>query len=408
MIENLRKYIKGDMIIWGVVIGLSLFSLLAVYSAADTVFYSPGKAQNISVMVKHFSILMVGLIFLFVAHRVPVNYYKKLSVFMMIVSVPLLLITLLLGVSVNQASRWLEIPGLGLSLQTSDLAKVAVMMFLARGLSLYQHQLKDFKKGFLPLILPVLVVCALILPANFSTAALLFMSALILMFIGQVKISHLLLLAGSCIVVMVLFVGAGLLLKKVNLGDNPITQRVDTWINRLDHFSNGESDIRGADFQAEQAKIAIASGGIVGRGPGNSNQRVILPKSYNDFIYAIIIEEYGFTGGAVLLMLYLILLFRAGVIVQRCDRVFPAMLAMGLTLMLVLQSLVNMAVVVGLLPVTGQTLPLVSMGGSSLIFSTFALGVVLSVSRENKINQGKEVPPAVSQTPEEDIPSDNE
>jgi cell division protein FtsW len=204
------------------------------------------------------------------------------------------------------------------------------------------------------------------------------------MFVGQVKIKHLSVLYIACILLIGVFMGTGIVLKKMDMGDNPITRRVDTWINRIDNFSNDKTDSRGADFQSEQGKIAIASGGIVGKGPGNSNQRVLLPQSYNDFIYAIIIEEYGLVGGAILLMLYLTLLFMAGMLVQRSDRLFPSLLAMGLTIILVFQAMINMAVVVGIVPVTGQPLPLVSMGGSSLLVTSAAIGVILGVSKELK------------------------
>ncbi|MDD4031624.1 MAG: FtsW/RodA/SpoVE family cell cycle protein [Bacteroidales bacterium] len=384
MMDNIKKYVKGDMVIWGVVIGLFLFSLLAVYSATDTLSYSKFGGNSGSVVVRHLSFIFAGLIIMFFVHLLPTTVYRALSTWMIFLIIPLLLITLLFGVSINQASRWMEIPGIGITIQTSDIAKVVAMMFLAKGLSVRQNQIQDFRKGFIPVIWPVLIVCALIMPANLSTAVLLFISATVLMFVGQVKVKHLSVLYLACILLISVFMGTGILLKKMDMGDNPITQRVDTWINRIENFSNDKTDSRGADFQSEQGKIAIASGGIVGKGPGNSNQRVMLPQSYNDFIYAIIIEEYGFVGGAILLMLYLTLLFRAGMLVQRSDRLFPSLLAMGLTIILVFQAMINMAVVVGIVPVTGQPLPLVSMGGSSLLVTSAAIGVILGVSKELK------------------------
>jgi cell division protein FtsW len=300
------------------------------------------------------------------------------------IAIPLLLVTLLFGTSINQASRWLEIPGLGVTIQTSDFAKLALIMYVARMLSLRQNHLDDIKKTFFPIVIPIVIVCLLILPANFSTAALLGVSCWLLLFIGRINLKQLLGFTGLGIVVVGLFIFIALQTNSIN--------RVQTWKSRIENYSGGNE---GDNYQAQQSKIAIATGGLVGKGPGNSTQRNLLPHPYSDFIYAIIIEEYGILGGVVILMLYLILLYRTGLIVKKARRTFPAFLAMGLTLILVFQAMINMAVAVNLIPVTGQPLPLVSMGGTSLLFTSASFGILLSISRsQNKeeLFDGEEAP----------------
>jgi cell division protein FtsW len=283
----------------------------------------------------------------------------------------LLLLTLIIGTNLNDASRWLVVPGLGISFQTSDLAKVALIMYVARILSKKQDQIKDFKSAFVPIILPVIVVCGLILPANFSTAALLFGVCFILMFVGRVNIKYL----GSMIGIGV----AGILLIILIGKFAPeIFPRFGTWVNRIENFSSGNNE---GNYQANQAKIAIATGGITGKGPGNSTQRNFLPHPYSDFVYAFIIEEYGMFGALGVLFLYMLLLFRTIKIVTRSENTFGGLLALGCGLLLVLQAFINMAVSVGLFPVTGQPLPLVSKGGTSILFTGIAIGIILSVSR---------------------------
>jgi len=246
-------------------------------------------------------------------------------------------------------------------------------MYVARLLSLKQEEIKDFKKAFIPLIIPVAIVCVLILPANFSTAAILFATSVILMFIGRVNFKHILILGATGIIIFALFLGISLLFKQ--------NYRLETWKARIENFVTGEG---GDNFQVEQSKMAIANGGIIGKGPGNSVQRNFLPQPFSDFIYAIIVEEYGLVGGLLIIFFYMWLLFRAGLMVRKLDRTFPAFLAIGLTLLIVFQAMVNMAVATSLFPVTGQTLPLVSRGGSSILFSSFALGIILSISRGPK------------------------
>ena len=375
--EVLSKYFKGDSVIWGVIFTLSIFSLLAVYSSTGTLAYKYQEGNTAYYIIKHFVLLAVGIGIIFITLLIPYKYYSRLSQVFLYISIFLLAITLVMGTSLNQASRWLTLPGLGLTIQTSDLAKLALIMYVARVLSLKQNKINDFNGVFVSLILPVILVCGLIMPANLSTAAILFVTSFLLMFIGRVKVKFLLGISfvGALIVVVVI---GGVILS----GSSP--GRSGTWQKRIESFVSGDSE---DNYQVEQSKIAIATGGFLGKGPGNSTQRNFLPHPYSDFIYAIIIEEYGFVGGAVVLFLYLFLLYRAGVIVRKSRRTFGAFLAIGLTLSLVFQAMINMGVAVHLFPVTGQTLPLVSMGGSSILFTGVALGVILSVSRSVEKNE---------------------
>jgi cell division protein FtsW len=283
-----------------------------------------------------------------------------------------------MGTHINQASRWLTLPVVGISFQTSDLAKLALIMYLARILSKKQNQIKEFKTAFLPILIPVVLVCALILPANFSTSALLFLTSLSLMFIGRVKIKYLLLLIGTGITILCLFIALVML--------TPSQGRVATWKSRIENFVSGEN---AGNYQVEQSKIAIAKGGIINFNPGGSTQRNFLPHPYSDFIFAIIIEEYGLLGGAFVILLYFILLFRTIRIVGKSPGTFATLLAMGCCFSLVFQALINMAVTVNLIPVTGLALPLVSMGGTSILFTSIAIGIILSVGRSVEKETGK-------------------
>lgn len=364
------KYFKGDRIIWLIVIILSIFSLLAVYSSTGSLAYRYQGGNTGYYLIKQFTFLLAGLIVVFLVHMISYKVYSPLSKVFLLISIPLLLVTLVFGASLNQAARWLAIPGLGVTIQTSDIAKLALIMYVARILSQRQDEIKDFKRAFIPIVAPVALICLLILPANFSTAALLGITCWLLMFIGRINMKHLLGFTGIGIALIGVFIFIALQFKLVN--------RVETWKHRIENFASGEGD---GNYQVEQSKIAIATGGIVGKGPGNSTQRNFIPHPYSDFIFAIIVEEYGLIGGVVILLLYLILLFRAGVIVKKANRTFPAFLAIGLSLLLVFQAFVNMMVAVNLIPVTGQPLPLVSMGGTSLFFTSAAFGIIISISR---------------------------
>jgi cell division protein FtsW len=366
----IRKYIGGDRIIWAVIIVLSLYSLLSVYSTSGIlVFRNPGSSPTYYIF-RHGILLMVGLLMVYLTHLVPYRYFSRLSQLLVIIVIPLLIITLVFGEDVNQASRRLQVPLLGFTFQTSDLAKLALIIFVARLLSQKQNEIKDLKKAVLPIIIPVGIICVLIMPEDLSTALILLATCVILMYIGRVKMSHLLLLCAAGIFIISLYAGISMLSHKEG--------RVGTWQSRMESFFDKEAE----SYQVEQAKIAIAGGGILGKFPGNSTQRNFLPHSYSDYIYAVIIEEYGLLlGGIPILLMYLILLYRAGVLVRKSTRTFPAFLAVGLTLGLVLQAMVHMAVAVDLIPVTGQPLPLVSMGGTSRILTSISLGIILSVSK---------------------------
>ncbi|MDK2978383.1 MAG: cell division protein FtsW [Bacteroidales bacterium] len=368
--EILSKYFKGDRVIWGVIFALSMFSLLAVYSSTGTLAYKYQGGNTAYYILKHFVLLMVGLGIIYITHLIPYKFYSKLSQLFLYLAIFLLAITLIMGTSLNQATRWLTLPGVGLTIQTSDFAKLALIMYIARVLSMRQHKIDDFNGIVVSLIIPILAVCGLIMPANFSTAVILFVSSFILMFIGRVKMKYLMLVAGIGVFIITLLIAS--------IAFTGSQGRVGTWQNRIESFVSGDSE---DNYQVEQSKIAIATGGFFGKGPGNSTQRNFLPHPYSDFIYAIIIEEYGFVGGVIVLILYLFLLYRAGVIVRKSNRTFAAFLAIGLTISLTFQAMINMGVAVHLFPVTGQTLPLVSMGGSSILFTSVGLGIILSVSR---------------------------
>lgn len=376
----------GDRVVWGVIIILTIFSVLAVYSSTGTLAYKNMGGNTTYYLIRHGVYIATGIFIIYITHLVPYKYYSRLSQLFLFISVPLLLVTLFLGTTLNQAPRWLTVPVIGITIQTSDFAKLALIMYLARVLSIKQKQIRSFKDAFKPLIIPVLVVCGLILPANLSTALILFTVSLIVMFIGRVPVKYLAGVIAVGAVLLILFIGAARLIQKEG--------RTTTWKNRVENFMSGES---GENFQAEQAKIAVATGGLFGKRPGKSTQRNFLPHPYSDFIFAIIIEEYGlFLGAIPLVLVYLFLLYRGGTIVQKADRTFPAFLGIGLSLLIVFQAFVHMAVAVNLFPVTGQTLPFVSMGGSSLLFTSIAFGIILSVSRglekEENIRAAEVVP----------------
>jgi cell division protein FtsW len=375
MREILVKYFKGDGVIWGVVIILSLFSLLAVYSSTGSLAYQTQGASTASYILKHIALLVLSLIIIVIVHNIPFKYYSRLSQVLLLIALILLILTLSMGTSYNQAKRWLTLPGIGLTVQTSDFAKLALVMYIARILSIKQYHIHNSKEVMGFLFIPIILVCGMILPANLSTAVILFFTAMILMFIGRVRIKYLFTLIFTGIFLMGLLMGGIMLSGQEG--------RIATWESRIENFvEGGEED----NYQVEQSKIAIATGGIFGKGPGNSTQRDFLPYAYSDFIYAVIVEEYGFIGGLLVLFLYMFLLFRAGVIVRKSTRTFGAFLSIGLALLLVLQAIINMGVTVHLFPVTGQTLPFVSMGGSSLIFTSIAIGIILNVSRSVESN----------------------
>jgi len=376
MAGTLKKYFKGDPVIWAVIFLLSVFSLLAVYSSTGSLAYRFQGGNTSYYILKHATILAMGIVIIYVTHLIPYKYFSRISQLLLIIAIPLLLVTLIYGVTLNQANRFLHVPGLSLTFQTSDIAKLAIVMYTARILSRKQDKIKDFKGAFKPLMAPLLLVCLLVLPANLSTAMLIFATAFILMFIGRVNLKYLLGMLGIIVLLLGAFIAVAM--------SADWEGRIGTWKNRIISYTgSGDED----NYQVSQAKIAIVSGGLVNLRPGKSIQRNFLPHPYSDFIYAIIIEEYGLAGGAIVLTLYLYLLFRAAVLVRKSSRTFPAFLAIGLAVMITFQAIINMAVVVNLLPVTGQPLPMISMGGSSLLFTCVALGIIQSVSRGIKNQQ---------------------
>ncbi|MCD4771928.1 MAG: FtsW/RodA/SpoVE family cell cycle protein [Bacteroidales bacterium] len=371
--SGILRNIKGDKVIWLIVIILSIASLLAVYSSTGTLAYKYQSGNTEYYMIKHFLILMFGFALMYFAHRIKYTNYSRIFQIALYIAVPLLILTLIIGLSLHEAKRVIIVPIINLSFQTSDLAKLTLIMYLARLLTKKQEEIKDFKSAFIPLMVPVLIVCALILPANFSTAAMLFSTSLILMFIGRVKLKYLFSLMGISLGILIIF-----LLILYNLPGEK-QGRLWTWKHRIEYFVN--SDVEDV-YQVEQSKIAIASGGLFGKGPGNSTQRNFLPHPYSDFIFSIIVEEYGLVGGGTIVLLYMMLFFRAVKIITKTPRKFGAFLTFGVSFSLVFQAMINMGVAVDLLPVTGQPLPLVSMGGTSIWFTSISIGIILSVSKE--------------------------
>lgn len=371
--KQLLTRTKGDKVIWAVVLVLSFISLLAVYSSTGSLAYRMEKNSGYY-LAKQVMVLGLGLIIIYYVHRINYTRFARWAVVLYIVSLPLLIYTLFFGTSLNEGSRWIKLPVINLTFQTSDLAKLALFMFIARVLSIKQEVIKDFRKGFLPVLAPMLLTCALIAPANLSTALMLGFTCTIVFFIGRVQVKHLGFLAlAGLISLSILFTVS----KLTGFG------RAATWEQRIRDFtSDTKKDSKHQDvYQVEQAKIAIANGGIAGRGPGQSQQKNFLPHPYSDFIFAIIIEEYGLIGGGFVVMLYLLFLWRSVVIFKRCPFAFGAFLAVGLSITLVFQAMLNMAVNVHLVPVTGLTLPMISMGGSSIWFTSIAIGIILSVSK---------------------------
>lgn len=361
--------LRGDRVIWAILALLAIFSTLAVYSSTGTLAYRERGGNTEAFIFKHLVIMAGSILLTYLFHLMHYKRYSNWAPMMLALSVPLLLYTILMGADINDARRWIMIPLVGITFQTSDFAKLALIIYVARSISSRQDYIKDFKNAFLPIIAPVLVVCALIAPADLSTAALLFLVCVLMMALGRVDIRYiaLLLLLGIIVFALLIFIGHYI----------PDFVRVSTWENRIREFVQEPDQI----YQVVQSKIAIANGEWFGMGPGNSIQRNYLPSPYSDFIYAIICEEYGILGGALLISLYLLLFFRVTRLVTKSSKAFGAMVAMGLSLLLIIQAYLNIAVAVNLVPVTGLTLPLVSMGGTSTLFTCVAFGIILSVSK---------------------------
>ena len=386
---------RGDRVIWGTVLILTLASLLLVYSSTGSLAYRMSKSTE-SYLFKQFAFIIVGMVVIYFLHRINYTIYSKIALYLFLISIPLLIYTLFFGVSLNSGSRWIQLPVINMTIQTSDLAKLALFMYLSRQLSRKQAVIKNFNKGFLPLIIPVGIICILIAPANLSTSILIGGTSLLVMFIGRVSIKHLMATIAIAAIPVALLISIAISTYDSKTGETKrlpsiiASGRVPTWISRVQTFIYGKENLdNDKSYQVNQAKIAIAKGGIFGVGPGNSQQRNFLPHSYSDFIYAIIIEEYGLLGAGFILFIYLLFLYRCIRIYKRCPYAFGAFLALALSFTLVIQAIVNMGVNVNLFPNTGVTLPLVSMGGSSFLFTCMAIGIILSVSRNVERQEGQ-------------------
>ncbi len=365
-IKNIN--LEGDKVIWAIVLALSIFSVLVVYSTAGWKF-----------LFSHLIKLSIGLFFLYQVHKIKFKYFAKIGVLGFVISIVLLILVFIMGVTVNGASRWLSIAGF--QFQPSDIAKLSILLFMARQLSKYRNEIKDFKKLFLYVLAPLVVICALILPNNFSTSALIFLNGLVLMYVARVKVKYIVSIIGIGLFSALLIYGFAKIYPE---STNKIMPRSSTWVSRIDSYISTEKKQElDKDYQQQQALVAIYNGGFSGVGPGKSTQRNILPYSSSDFIFAIMVEEYGFIMGALMpILLYLILFYRALRIAIKITSVFGGLLCIGLMFSLVFQAFVNMLVSVGVLPVTGQTLPLISMGGTSILFTCITVGVILSVSND--------------------------
>jgi cell division protein FtsW len=385
------------------VILLAVTSLLVVYSATGSLAYKMYKGRTEVYLFKQFAFIALGILIIYFAHRVNYILYSRVAQILYLLSIPLLIYTLFFGTNLNDANRWIRLPVINMTFQTSDMAKLALFMYVSRQLSRKQDVIKDFKKGFLPVMVPIAITCLLIAPANLSTALLTGATGLLLCFIGRVRVLHIL----GTVLVAAVPVGI-LILIAVSTYDGKKTEltatapsgvssgvvdklkskgRIGTWISRVQDFMYAQKD--DAPYQIQQAKIAIAKGGWFGVGPGNSTQRNFLPHPYSDFIYAIIIEEYGMAGAAMIIFIYLVFLIRCIRLFRKCPYAFGAFLALGLSFTLVIQAMTNMSVNVNLFPVTGVTLPLVSMGGSSFLFTCLAIGIILSVGRNVEQLEGE-------------------
>ena len=378
MQNDLLNNIKGDKLIWAIVALLAIFSFLPVYSAASNLAYVGGSGNTFAFLVKHFMHLILGFAIMYGVHKIPYRYFRGLSMVMMPLVFVLLIVTMLQGTTIEgaNASRWIRIPFINMSFQTSTLASVVLMVYIARYLSKIKDKTISFKDSILPLWIPVFVVLALILPSNFSTTAIIFVMSVMLLFLGGYPLRYLVVMGMAGLLGLVFFI----LIAKAFPDAMP--NRVDTWMSRVENFANGEDTEE--DYQIEKAKIAIASGGVVGLGSGKSIQKNFLPQSSSDFIFAIIIEEYGLIGGLFLMVLYLWLLFRIVIVSQKADTIFGKLVVLGVGLPIIFQAMINMAVAVELFPVTGQTLPLISSGGTSIWMTCMAIGIILSVSAKRE------------------------
>lgn len=393
---------KGDRVIWAIVIILTLVSLLVVYSSTGSLAYKYSKSTE-SYLFKQLGFIILGVVIIYFAHRVNYTIYSRVALILFLISIPLLLYTLLFGVQLNAGSRWIKLPVINMTFQTSDMARLALFMYLSRQLSRKQNVIKDFKKGFLPVVIPVAIIVLLIAPANLSTALLIAGTSFMLMFIGRVSTKHILATVAIALIPVVILLGIAM--KYYDKAEHKPKElpavlsigRVPTWIGRIQSFMySSKEDQNEKMYQVNQAKIAIANGGFIGLGPGHSLARNYLPQAYNDFIFAIILEEYGLIGGIFMVLIYLLFLYRCIRLYRKCPFAFGAFLALALSFTLVIQAIANMGVNVNVFPNTGVTLPLVSMGGSSFLFTCLSIGIILSVARNVEQLEGQQQLAAVA------------
>lgn len=373
MIKRLNIELKGDRALWIIAIMLAIISFLPVYSASSNLSWGRGGTSPFSMLVKHIITLGTGFFIMYLFHRLPYRYFAPFSLIAMPAVVVLLAYTLMQGTTIGaaNASRWIQLPVVGFTFQTSALASLVLMVYLARYSSKHYGEINSLKQMWLPILLPIAVVCGLILPANFSTTAIVFVMALTLLFLGGVHIKPILQIIAMGVAGLALFI-------LIVTAFPNISNRVATWKARIENFSSGSAE---DNYQVEKAKMAIADGYLVGKGPGKSMQKHFLPQSNSDFIYAIIVEEYGLLGGTIILLFYVMLFVRIIRIALKATDLFGTLLTIAAGMGLVLQALINMGVAVNLFPVTGQTLPLISSGGTSVWMTCAALGIILSVSQ---------------------------
>ncbi len=370
---HLLKHIKGDKTIWTIVAILAIFSFMPVYSASTNLVYVVGSGSTFGYLIKHMILLIMGFVIIYGVHKIPYRYFSGGSVLMLPIIILLLIYTLSQGTTIGgaNASRWIRIPFVGVGFQTSTLAGLILMVYVARYLAKNKEKKIEFKESLWQLWLPVACVLVLILPANFSTTAIIFTMVILLAFIGGYPAKYIGFILGIGVVFLTLFV------LTAKAFPDAMPNRVATWESRIESFSKSDG-VEG--YQVNKAKIAIATGGLTGNGPGKSVQKNFLPQSSSDFIYAIIIEEYGLVGAFLVLFIYFLLLFRIVIAAKKANTVFATLLVIGVGLPIIFQAMINMAVASNLFPVTGQTLPLISSGGTSIWMTCFALGMILSVS----------------------------
>ena len=415
----INKILRGDKVIWIVALLLGIISLIVVYSASSALVVRNYGGNTGRLLLKHSGTLLIGYLMMFLAYKIDYRRFAKFAWFLLVPCLALLLYTLIFGKHINAASRTINL--FGISFQPSEVAKIILISYLARQLVVMGDSINSFKEVLIRLACPILLTAALIFPENLSTAAILVVVCMVLLFIGRVKFLHILAIVGLCVV------GLGLYLlfdaAKTTISNNraeknkienaegvaeatykPKQNRIQTWANRLSAMGENKEEANPFDehhYQQTYAKIAVATGSVFGKGPGKSEQRNFLPHPYSDFIYAIIIEEYGIVGAIIVLMLYIILFTRVLRIVHKRPLTFGAYMAFGLGFLIIMQAMINMGVSIGLLPVTGQPLPFVSMGGSSMMATGFIIGMILSVTRnieEEKEQELQEIEETESET----------